>query len=549
MRRLTLWALALLGCMALYTAGLSAGTPRPEYSPSTVQHAWLNPSTVFHPDEFAYVGLPYQMLLAGEWNPHYYHNPSLNLYTNLGMFWLSGAATLPHDASHEVRAVAPFPLYVTARALSALWTLLAVALTYATGRLAFGRWAGLAAAGLVALSPLTVEHAHFATPNAQTTMLSTVALLLAVILFTGRRVPDLPRWAVYGLAGLLVGLTAAARYNAGAVGVVIGLALLAAWRRDHRWGWVLAGLAAIPTGFALGMPGIVFATNEVIQQVRDILDWYRVRGGGAGFTAERGLQALAYHWRYAALIVAGPLATALALPGLGQALRRGRHPHRKIALALLAYLIVYSALALLGRRLQANLLFPLLGPLALLAGHAAATVRQRWGSRAGAILAIALLAWPAVLTAFLVYRIATPDTRLRAQEWIYAHVPRGTPIYLLGPYNVPLDPLDYAITQTYAAEAGPDAVRASAAPIIVYSDAYPFAVLRDPRVSSPRAIAREEAIRDLLTTEWFALRHFARMPWPGERLSPDDVSYWFQMGITIYCRPADCPVGEFPAAP
>jgi hypothetical protein len=50
-------------------------------------------------------------------------------------------------------------------------------------------------------------------------------------------------------------------------------------------------------------------------------------------------------------------------------------------------------------------------------------------------------------------------------------------------------------------------------------------------------------------TEWHTLRHFARMPWPGERLPPDDVSYWSQIGITIYCRPADCPLGEFAAAP
>jgi hypothetical protein len=549
MRRLNLWALALLGCMALYTIGLSAGRPRPEFSPSTVQHAWLNPSVIFHPDEFAYVGIPYRMLVERQWNPHYYHNPTLNLYTNMVAFWLSGAESLPHNRDYGDREIAPFQLYVMARALSALWTLLAVALTYAAGRLAFGRGAGPLAAGLVALSPLTVEHAHFATPNAQTTMLGTAALLLAVILFTGRQPLRLPLWAVYGLAGLLVGLTAAGRYNAGAVGLVTGLALLVAWRRDRRWSLVLFCLVAMPLGFVAGMPPVVLVPGEVIAQVRDILNWYRVRGGGAGFTADRGLLALAYHWRYAALIVTGPLAVALALLGLGAAVRGERPQHRQIALALLAYLLIYSALALLGRRLQANLLIPLLGPLALLAGYATATIRRRWGRRAGAVLAVALLVWPAVLTALLIYRIATPDTRLRAQEWVYAHVPRGTPIYLLGPYNVPLDPLDYPITQTYATEAGVDDVRATTAPLIVYSDAHPFVALRDRRASSPRAIARETAIRDLLMTEWHPLRHFARMPWPGERLPPDDVSYWSQIGITIYCRPADCPVGEFAAAP
>jgi hypothetical protein len=160
-----------------------------------------------------------------------------------------------------------------------------------------------------------------------------------------------------------------------------------------------------------------------------------------------------------------------------------------------------------------------------------------------------LLLWPAVLTILLIHRIATPDTRLRAQEWIYTHVPRGTSIYLLGPYNVPLDPLDYRITQTYAAEAGPEAVRNTTATLIVYSDAYPFVVLRDWRVSSPRAIAREEAICDLLAAEWIPLKHFSRMPWVGDHLPPDDISYWFQVGITVYCRPTNCPVEPLPVSP
>ncbi len=380
MKRL-LWALTLLGCLALYAKGISAGAPRPAFSPSTVHHAWLNPSTIFHPDEFAYVGIPYHMLLLDQWNPHYFHNPSLTLYTNLAMFWLSGATRLPHDAGHEVRAVAPFQLYFLARALSGLWTLLAVTLTYAAGQLAFGRTAGMVAAALVALSPLTVEHAHFATPNAQTTMLGTAALLLAMVLFTGRRVPRLPLWAVYGLAGLAVGLTTVARYNFGAIGLVTGMALWVAWRRDRRWKLVLISLGAIPLGFVLGMPGLILSTEEVIAQIRDILDWYWLRGGGSGMTAERGWLPLAYHWRYTALIITGPLTMLGALFGAGRALRGGNCPQsrarRWIALALLAHLLVYSALALLGRRLQANLLFPLLAPLALLTGYAVAGVRRR----------------------------------------------------------------------------------------------------------------------------------------------------------------------------
>ena len=78
--------------------------------------------------------------------------------------------------------------------------------------------------------------------------------------------------------------------------------------------------------------------------------------------------------------------------------------------------------------------------------------------------------------------------------------------------------------------------------VVVYSDAYAWVVLRDPALSSARGGARETAIRDVLETEWIKLATFERMPWPGQDLPPDDVSYWHQMGITIYCNPANCPV-------
>jgi len=222
MKRVLVWAIALLIPMALYTAGLAHGRPDPAYSRSIVQNAWLNPSTIYHPDEFAYVGIPYRMLLQDEWNPHYYHNPSLNLYTNLGVFWLTGAETLPHRIKYGDREIAPFQLYVMARALSALYMLLTIPLTYAAGRLAFGRRAGSLAAALVALSPLTVEHAHYATPNAQTTLLATAALLVGLIILKGKFPARLPDWTVYLIGGLLVGLTMAARYNAVVVGLVVG---------------------------------------------------------------------------------------------------------------------------------------------------------------------------------------------------------------------------------------------------------------------------------------------------------------------------------------
>jgi len=543
MKRSWGWAVLLLIPMALYTPGLAHGRPRAAYSPSTVQNAWLHPVTVYHPDEFAYVGLAYRMLHASEWNPHYYHNPSLNIYSNIGMFALAGAGDLPVNLDYNDRAIAPFALYVTARYLSALYTLLAVALAYAAGRLACGAFAGRAAAGLVALSPLMVQHAHYATPNAQATLLTTASLLAALAILKDARPARLPESALYALGGLLVGLTMAARYNFVVIGLVTGLALLTAWWRHRRPLPVILGFGMMPLGFALGTPGIVFATDEVTGQIRDILDWYRVAGGGPGFTAGRGLDSMFVHWRYLALVGIGPLALAAAGFGAASAIAawRQRWQGAWVGAVLLAYLAVYTALALPGVRLQNNLLPPLIPALAVLGGAGAARLRAQRPRLAWAGLALAF-AWIGALSVLFVFRIATPDNRLRAQEWIYEHVPRGSRVLLLEPYNVPLDPLDYETAYTFAGERTPEQVQRARAQIIVYADAFPHAVLRDRARSDEASIAREEGIRAILRDEWIELVRFPRMPWPAANLTPDDVSYWHQFEIVVYCNPADCPV-------
>jgi 4-amino-4-deoxy-L-arabinose transferase-like glycosyltransferase len=546
MKRYWLYALILLVPVALYTAGLDYGRPRPEYSPSTTQNAWLDPAAVYHPDAFAYVGIAYRMLVRGDWNPHYYHNPPVNIYTDMGFFWLSGALGMPHNKTYDDRSIAPFQLYVMAEYLSALYMLLTVVMAYAAGRIAFGRGAGRMAAGIVALSPLIVQHAHYATPNAQTTMISTAALLVALVIVRGRYAAS-RMWGVYIVGGLLVGLTMATRYNAVVVGMVTGLAMLTDGWRKRRWGPVAAGFAAMPVGLVIGLPGLVLVPSEVIDQVRDILTVYRNEGGGDGSTAGRGLASIFIHWRYTVLMVVGPVTTLAALLGLALTQCRwssARWPEAWIGAVLAGYMLVYTVLALPGKRIQANLLFPLIVPLALLAGYGVVwlwrqTGRRRW---VAAGLAAALLAWPALLSLLFVYRIVTPDNRARAQAWLYQHVPRGSSVHILEPYNVPVDPLDYRVSESFARQVEPEQLQETRVQVIVYSDAYPWIVLRDPALSSARGIARETAIRDILEAEWIKLASFKRMPWPGENLPPDDVSYWHQMGITIYCNPTNCPV-------
>jgi hypothetical protein len=183
-------------------------------------------------------------------------------------------------------------------------------------------------------------------------------------------------------------------------------------------------------------------------------------------------------------------------------------------------------------------------PIALLAARGTTWLWQKAGRTQWAAVGLAalLLSWPAYLSVQFVQLLATPDTRLLAQAWIYQHVPKGTTVHLLSSYNVPLDPLDYRATNTYAIAVKADDPLWNS-PIIVYSDAGPFAVRRDPALTeNPTDIADMEATVNRLQTDWIELVRFPRLFWPGQNIPPDDVSFWHQMEIVIYCNPANCPV-------
>ena len=541
-----LWFLVILFLLsaALYTAALDYGRPLPEYSPSTVKNAWLNSATIFHPDAFAYVGIAYSMLIKNTLNPDYFHNPSLNIYLNYALFWISGAKTLPHNAAYGLRELAPFSLYVMAQFLSALFSILTVALTYAVGARAINKSVGVFAAMLTALSPMIVQHAHYATPNAMTITMSTAALLLAVIVFKQEK----PKPLTYFLAGLFVGLTMSSRYNAAVIGLVTLLAVFSAWRRHHRLSLVLLMIIAVPLGFVMGTPGSIFAFRTFIRHIFEILNWYKIEGGGPGWTTNYGLF---YHWRYTVLFGVGPVAGLAAIIGLSVAWKNRREPNSVawLASALVLYSVVYSLLALPGKRLNANLLLPLIVPLALLAaygGLSALSLLQRfsphkkvWINAVGLAL---LLAWPAYLSAHLTSLLTSPDNRLLAQAWIYEHVQKGTAIGLLGSYNVPLDPLDYLTSTVFSSVTKPDDPIWNSQ-IIIYSDSIAWAMLRDVSLTENASdITQTIATSQRLRNDWIELTRFPRKYWPGQDTPPDDVSVWHQMGITIYCKPTNCPV-------
>jgi 4-amino-4-deoxy-L-arabinose transferase-like glycosyltransferase len=441
-----------------------------------------------------------------------------------------------------LRQITPFSIYVVARVLSALLSLVTVAVVYTGGRQVFDRRVGLLAALLVGLCPMVVQIAHYENPGATTLLVSSTALFVSLRLM--RKIA--PSRKLYASTGLLVGLSAAARYNAAVVGVVFLLACFMTWRRQRRFAPILIGCAAIPLVFLIGTPGALFEFRVFFDDVRYILFWYGSAGGGPGWTSTSALQAAFVYWRYMFLIVLGPVVLVAAIVGLFRLLKSYRAGGVRFwtGIGLAAYLVCYTLLALTSKRLNANLLIPMITPVALLGAYGfwqvIEAIRVNRELRFGA--AIVLVAWPAFLSVYLAGMFAAPDSRMLAQAWIHQRIPQNTPVHLLGSYNVPLDPLNYPTNQTFGGVAAQDDPLWDSS-VIVYSDAYPHAILRDATLTEdPVDIENTEATLQRLQTQWVELARFPRAYWPGQDIAPDDVSYWHQMEIVVYCNPANCPV-------
>ncbi len=208
------------------------------------------------------------------------------------------------------------------------WWVLALRAVYGTAvvwmtalaarALGLGRRGAWLAAGAVALAPLALAVAHFATGDiACDLFLAAMALCLAAHAHTGRR-----RWLA--AAGAMVGFAFAGKYN-GALGVLaVGPYVLAqAWVAPRRWRRLpadgLAAAGACVAAVLVAMPHLVFATRRSLYHLGRILEFIRVYGVPAEF------QALPAHRRVAVSLgdnlprVLGALGWGWSLLGLAAA--------------------------------------------------------------------------------------------------------------------------------------------------------------------------------------------------------------------------------------
>jgi hypothetical protein len=555
--------LLLVFAAGLRTVGLGFGAPNLALTPTDAARGTIHENTAVHPDEHLFVGRPLRMAATGQLNPKFFHNPSFLINLNFVAIVFSGAArglSLEDFQQIGERSISPFPLYVVSRAWSMLGGLLAVAGTYAAARTVAGR-RGAAAAGLVAACALPlVQHAHYSTTS------SLAAGFAAVAVWASLTAAHRPHtgWLLV-LGGMSAGLAAGNRYNAAAVlacvavAAVVIVARAVPGTRRRALAWAAGGLLATPLVFLVTTPHVVFDTEFFLSEFAFI--WRQYTGGeGIDWTTPYGLL---FELRYLALFALGAPAALVALLGAAASVRgaaasvrgaaasvRGAavraRPLRLSLLILGAFLVPYAIVVLRTPRPghSDQLLVPILPAVLVFVGIGAAWLQERAARiglprRAGALvsagLIAALCAVPLSLTLPVVQVLAQPDTRNIAQAWVEAHIPHGARIHLDGPYNIPLDPAHYTVSQTFGGTLPAlDALRAQGVEYVLVSDAWYNDTLRSGEYVPADALATVRAHLAAYSTGAVWLAEVVRPPLPGRDWPMHTASVWHSPGLRIY---------------
>lgn len=432
-----------------------------------------------HADEDNYLPGAVGMLMKGDWNPHYFHNPplltyliALELMLYLGIGKLVGLLQSAADIGHQL-LVAPDPLYALARGNSALLGTATVLLTYLAARRLLGTRTALLSGLLLAVAFLHVRDSHYAVNDVPATFLLMASFYFAARIFSspvatglaprsvhgdgsppsdeatrtprGAATPTalfaeqgkrglLPApWGDYLLAGGFLGLGVATKYNVGLGAVPILAAHLLRFQETRP---IRGPASHLPLAGA----GLASLIAFLLANPYALLDWpafLKGFGGQYGWTSDpfatsdlsTGLTMLRALSVGTSPAILGASVVGLLILALRQ---------RREAMLLVSFPLAYSAFFLLGSSLfYARFAIPLVPFVAILAAHAAVKliqwVRSSPWQVTVAVPAVALLAVPPLL---LDVRhnslLRAEDTRLLLGRWIEENVPPDSSLAVEG---------------------------------------------------------------------------------------------------------------------
>ena len=329
------------------------------------------PLTVLNPDEASIVPRAWRMG-HGHLDPGWYDYPSLLMGLVAPLQSLFGA-----------------PSYGAARGVAVLLGLVGVGATWWLGRRAYGTGAAIVGAAAVAVATTHVAYSRVAVTDVLLTLAVTCVLALAI---EGR----------IELAGLAVGLAASAKYPGAIAAVPV---LVAGW---GRWRALGKAAALALAAFALTSPFVLIHAGAAWEDVSRVQRL--ARAGWLGFENDP-IAPLAYADRLWEAI--GPLVVLAAVGVVAALFRRSRTD-----LVLLSFVGAYWLTLMPQAAHFDRYILPLVPALAVLAGSIRAVVP----------FALVALLIPLAWSIGDARELTNTDTRVRAETWVAANVPRSDAI-------------------------------------------------------------------------------------------------------------------------
>jgi 4-amino-4-deoxy-L-arabinose transferase-like glycosyltransferase len=170
-------------------------------------------------DEPAIVDRALRILRTGDWNTHAWDYPSLVIYIHALDICARYLLGVLRGEWNSLSRMSIAEVLEAGRVVTALFGVATVWITCRIGRELDSPRLGLASAAMLAVLPMHVRESHFMLTDVPMTALTTMAVWLAIRAARTRTV------SAYAWAGVAAGLSAAAKYNGGAVFV----AVLIAW--------------------------------------------------------------------------------------------------------------------------------------------------------------------------------------------------------------------------------------------------------------------------------------------------------------------------------
>lgn len=360
------------------------------------------------------------MMKSGDYNPHFFHYPSLIFYLHLPVAIARFFAGALWGEWQTVGTIEPDHFYIWSRALSAALGVITVWVVYAIGR-RWGTRQALLAAAIMAVMPLHVRESRYVLADVPATC------FVALTWLSTLRAEERQTMTAFAAAGAAAGLATAIKYHAGLV-LLLPLLVALAPGRGSVGGRVAAVVAAFAAAFLAGSPYTVLDLTGFLNSFANLLVSFPARSPDA----ESGALTYLKHLR---LNLGWPLSLVAAIGLVVSVWRALTGPDRSrwLVVALFPCAFLY---AIGGRnQIYARYLLPMLPFVAVMSASVmtsltAALGRMTRSNMARGALSAAvtagILAVPTIVSVQHLQLLATPTTLEQAYAWITSNVPKGS---------------------------------------------------------------------------------------------------------------------------